>query len=314
VLVSEYGPGSTDAPVRFNKQITYTNGQNDTTQDIERERAKKELKDAVTSTETSTTGPLDVIGAVNDLEQHLEPLSQPDSSVEVVIVGDAVQTAAPIDLSSPVQLADTKTSIDAFVAEGLLRRGDCAGWRVHMVAPSVANNFDAVRDVQLREFFRQFWAYCGGALVLYDTDLTAFPAPGDEVDPAEWTQTGDLPVVLPAAILFDGDEEVLRRKAEPTLNEVVTLLSETYPTATADVVGHTAVVPGHDNSEATAETLSRARAEAVVQYLEAHGIDRSRLYPAGRGDHEPIASNDTEDGRHQNRRVEITLHPEGEGS
>jgi hypothetical protein len=63
--------------------------------------------------------------------------------------------------------------------------------------------------------------------------LAGFPAAGGEVSRASWTQTGEVPVVLPASVLFAGDQAVLLPGAGPTLDKVVTLLKETYPTATA---------------------------------------------------------------------------------
>ena len=53
--------------------------------------------------------------------------------------------------------------------------------------------------------------------------------------------------------------------------------------------------------------LSTARALAVVRYLQENGVDPSRLAGAGYGQYQPIAPNDTAEGRSQNRRIEIVL-------
>lgn len=55
--------------------------------------------------------------------------------------------------------------------------------------------------------------------------------------------------------------------------------------------------------------LSTARATEVVKYLQQRGVDPSRMTAAGHGEYEPVASNDTPEGRQQNRRTEIDLVP-----
>ena len=69
-------------------------------------------------------------------------------------------------------------------------------------------------------------------------------------------------------------------------------------------------IEGHtDNrgSKMRNEKLSQSRAEAVIAHLVRHGVDRARLSPVGFGPLRPIASNDTEDGRAKNRRVEFII-------
>jgi outer membrane protein OmpA-like peptidoglycan-associated protein len=74
------------------------------------------------------------------------------------------------------------------------------------------------------------------------------------------------------------------------------------------VVGHT----DSTGSDQINDPLSRERALAVRDYLGARGVSSSRISIAGRGSHEPVASNDTEQGRAANRRVEIFLsEPQG---
>ena len=54
--------------------------------------------------------------------------------------------------------------------------------------------------------------------------------------------------------------------------------------------------------------LSRRRASSVASYLESHGVSPSRVQMAGRGESEPVATNDTDAGRQQNRRVEVAIY------
>ena len=91
------------------------------------------------------------------------------------------------------------------------------------------------------------------------------------------------------------------------------LLSEIAPqlvahNASFTVVGHTDNIPvGSNNRFASNEALSFARALSTLQFLRNQGIPAQNISAAGYGADEPIASNDTEEGRQQNRRVDIVL-------
>ena len=101
-------------------------------------------------------------------------------------------------------------------------------------------------------------------------------------------------------ISFDTGSAVIKPESEPALAEMTKLLKAT-PALKAFVVGHT------DNVgvlEANLK-LSADRAAALVKALVARGIDGTRLKPAGVGPYSPIASNKDEQGRAQNRRVEL---------
>jgi OmpA-OmpF porin, OOP family len=102
-------------------------------------------------------------------------------------------------------------------------------------------------------------------------------------------------------ILFDTGKADVKPESEPVLVEIAKLL-KSQPTLKLYVVGHT------DNTAALDlnVTLSRARADAVVQALVTkYGIAAARLKGQGVGPLVPVASNDTEDGRAKNRRVEL---------
>jgi outer membrane protein OmpA-like peptidoglycan-associated protein len=102
-------------------------------------------------------------------------------------------------------------------------------------------------------------------------------------------------------IYFDTDEATVRPESQATLEEIATLLAS-RPRLQLVVVGHT------DNRGSLDYNmdLSSRRAAAVVQSLvEQHGVDRSRLDAWGIGYLAPVATNQTEDGRAKNRRVEL---------
>jgi chemotaxis protein MotB len=114
-------------------------------------------------------------------------------------------------------------------------------------------------------------------------------------------------------VLFDSGKAELRRTAYPVLDKVAQVLKE-VPDQPVGIEGHTDNVPIKHSGWADNYALSLARARAVMDYLvEKQGINSSRLIPVGHGDEQPIASNDTAEGRQKNRRVEIVILPKASG-
>lgn len=103
-------------------------------------------------------------------------------------------------------------------------------------------------------------------------------------------------------IFFDFNKATLTDESIAELNQLVRLLNET-PTLNIEISGHTDNV----GSAAYNKTLSENRAKAVVNYLTKKGISADRLEFAGYGFSQPVASNDTEKGRQQNRRTEFKV-------
>ncbi|MBK7130011.1 MAG: OmpA family protein [Crocinitomicaceae bacterium] len=103
-------------------------------------------------------------------------------------------------------------------------------------------------------------------------------------------------------IFFDVNESVIKPESESELLLLITYLEEN-PTVNIIVVGHT------DNTGDFASNLklSKERGQAVVTYLISKGISASRLSSDGVGSLCPVTSNETEEGRKKNRRVEIVL-------
>lgn len=99
---------------------------------------------------------------------------------------------------------------------------------------------------------------------------------------------------------FDTDKATLRPDARPVLAEVQKLLQQS-PDLHLAVQGHT----DNQGNPAHNQQLSEARARTVADNLTAAGIAPGRLTTAGFGQMRPVASNATEPGRSQNRRVEL---------
>lgn len=101
-------------------------------------------------------------------------------------------------------------------------------------------------------------------------------------------------------INFDTAKSTLKPDAEPVLNEIVKLLGE-HADWNMRIEGHTDNV----GAKAANAALSEKRAAAVVSWLAAHGVAKTRLTAQGFGDTKPAADNTTEEGRAKNRRVEL---------
>jgi outer membrane protein OmpA-like peptidoglycan-associated protein len=103
-------------------------------------------------------------------------------------------------------------------------------------------------------------------------------------------------------VFFDFAKSDLRPESFPDLNRLVSFL-KTNPNVEIQLLGHTDNV-GKDGDNLK---LSENRIQSVKAYLVVEGIATSRMSASGRGETTPIATNDTEDGRQQNRRVEFTI-------
>jgi outer membrane protein OmpA-like peptidoglycan-associated protein len=119
------------------------------------------------------------------------------------------------------------------------------------------------------------------------------------------TNTGsELIVNLPQDILFATDSATLRGDLTQDLRAVARNLMN-YPNSTIQVIGHT----DSTGSAAYNQDLSQRRAQSVAGVLVANGVPGGRVVAIGRGEDQPIASNYTEAGKAQNRRVEIIIRP-----
>lgn len=119
------------------------------------------------------------------------------------------------------------------------------------------------------------------------------------------TRVGDDIILnMPSNITFDTDQSAIKPQFLDTLDSVAIVLNEFNKTL-VDVTGHTdsTGTPAHN------QRLSEARAGSVAEYLIAEGNNPKRFQAIGAGQNDPIASNATQEGRAQNRRVEIKIVP-----
>jgi outer membrane protein OmpA-like peptidoglycan-associated protein len=113
---------------------------------------------------------------------------------------------------------------------------------------------------------------------------------------------------MPSNITFGVDSATVQGGFNETLVSVGLVLKKFNKTI-VDVYGHT----DNTGSDAHNQDLSQRRAVAVATILANQGIDQRRFYIEGRGESDPIASNNNESGRSQNRRVEIQISPIQQG-
>jgi outer membrane protein OmpA-like peptidoglycan-associated protein len=126
---------------------------------------------------------------------------------------------------------------------------------------------------------------------------------------AQFTEEGEL-IVL-EQILFESNQAVIAPQSYPILEAVKATLSARSESATLRIEGHTDTT----GAEGKNMKLSEERAEAVGRWLVQHDVAKARLAIYGCGERHPVASDETEAGRAQNRRVVFQLiEPSGEGN
>ena len=119
------------------------------------------------------------------------------------------------------------------------------------------------------------------------------------------TRMGDnITLNMPSNITFALNSADLNAQFFSALDGVSMVLKE-YDKTVIEVAGHT----DSSGSDQYNQALSERRAQAVAGYLGSHGVKTQRLITIGAGEAHPVASNDTEQGRSQNRRVELTIVP-----
>jgi chemotaxis protein MotB len=123
-------------------------------------------------------------------------------------------------------------------------------------------------------------------------------------------KSGMLYVTLPESMLFPVGSATLNKQSKQALSPLASVLNN-YPKVQIYVVGHTDTAKIHTARFADNWTLSTERANSVVRALrDSYGVDPTRLLAGGRSKYNPVASNDTKEGRAQNRRIQIILNPD----
>lgn len=123
-----------------------------------------------------------------------------------------------------------------------------------------------------------------------------------EIDPNA-ARPLSAPVYVRDSVLFDQGSSLVHKSSRGVIDLGITLMNQN-PQVTIDIQGHTdADGTYHENM-----VLSKARVDAIFDYLMEAGVDPNRLTREAFGESRPIADNTTEEGRARNRRVEFTIN------
>ncbi len=121
---------------------------------------------------------------------------------------------------------------------------------------------------------------------------------------------GHISVVLPSSVLFNSGQTKLKKSAKNSLSKVCGVLKKDFPNETIRIEGHTDTDPIKRTKQVYKSNweLSAMRATTVLHYLidNCH-LDPKKLYLAGFGKYQPVASNKNKSGKKKTRRVEIVV-------
>lgn len=143
-----------------------------------------------------------------------------------------------------------------------------------------------------------------GAIIGNRMDKQAKKMEEDLAGTATVERVGEgIKLTFDSQLLFDFGKSNLKESNKDDLRKFAETLKE-YPDTEILIVGHTDNV----GSNSFNQTLSKKRAAAVSNFLAALGVSNSRLATMGKGETQPIVSNETDESRSQNRRVEIAIY------
>ena len=128
------------------------------------------------------------------------------------------------------------------------------------------------------------------------------PEPEPEPEPKRVEVTAAA-IKINDKILFEVDKAAIRPESFDLMNEITQVVQDNPRIKKISIEGHT----DSDGGTRYNKKLSQKRADSVMSYLVEHGVDEARLEAVGHGEDKPIATNDTEEGKEKNRRVEFII-------
>ena len=203
-------------------------------------------------------------------------------------------------------------SYSTLLALGILQVSSCASWRNRdkgaVIGAAAGAGVGAVIGNQTGSTARGaiIGAVVGGAagaIIGHQMDQQAKEIQ-QNIPGATVTRVGEgIAVSFASGLLYDFDSDAIKPTAAQNLRSLAQSLDK-YPNTDILIVGHTDAT----GSDTYNQSLSQRRAQSAQLFLVREGVSNSRLQATGRGETEPIASNDTETGQSQNRRVEIAIY------
>lgn len=141
-----------------------------------------------------------------------------------------------------------------------------------------------------------------GALIGHYMDKQAEEIQRD-IQGAKVERVGEgIKITFESGILFASGKSVLQPVAKANIDKLAVILNK-YEDTNILIEGHT----DSDGSEEFNQTLSESRATSVATYVKSQNVKGSRITTAGYGEAQPVATNDTPEGKQANRRVEIAI-------
>lgn len=208
------------------------------------------------------------------------------------VIGGAVGTAAGalIDEDNPWR--------GALIG---LAAGTALGGGVGYVLEKQKEAFERIEDLEVRQ----------EQVILQQPPVYTESAPGEYTSPPQSysERTDALMVRVSSDVLFEQGSSALSPHGVTKVREIAGVLKE-YPESDVYIRGYTS----SEGDDRVNFELSQRRAQVVANELVAAGVSPSRLFPHGMGSSNPVAPNDTESGRVQNRRVELHVVPRGEAA
>ena len=126
----------------------------------------------------------------------------------------------------------------------------------------------------------------------------------EELEGADVERVGEgIKVTFDSGLLFAFDSDEIQGAAEENLTEFANTMAD-FEKTNILIVGHTDA----KGSEEYNQNLSENRAQSAANFITRQGISPDRIQTVGKGEAEPVASNETEEGRQQNRRVEVAIY------
>jgi OOP family OmpA-OmpF porin len=144
---------------------------------------------------------------------------------------------------------------------------------------------------------------CGGTMAFKDTITVEVAKPEAAPAKPKLVEITVDHIEIKDKIHFEIDKAEIRSESFGLLDEVAQVLKENPRVTRVKIIGHT----DNDGEENYNQQLSKKRAASVRTYLVDHGIPEGRLESEGRGESDPLVSNDTFQGREKNRRVEFLI-------
>ncbi|HEX3771163.1 MAG TPA: OmpA family protein [Polyangiaceae bacterium] len=227
----------------------------------------------------------DAQAQIQDREQKLSDLATSDHNLQAQL--------------------DEETAVNAKLRAAL----ESLGKNVDAMLKEKGTLTKALDDTKTRlEELRKAQAAAEARAALFQQFVQKFKAMIDAGQLKIATRNGRLVLQLPNDVLFDSGQTVIKPAGKDALTQVAQVL-KTVKGRTFQVAGNTDNVPIQNARFASNWELSTSRAVEVVKLLIQRGVDPKGLSAAGYGEFDPVAGNDTPEGKGRNRRIEITLQP-----